>query len=111
MHTEAFVEENVVACWGCKEHSHAYSVGSVFIDESDGVGRVAELLGHLATEVVADYACEVDVAEGYVAEVFLACHYHACHPEEDDVGTGYEVGGGVVVVYLVVAWIVDAVKE
>ena len=49
--------------------------------------------------------------ERHLAYVFVTCHNHACHPEEDDVRAGHQVGSGVVVVQLLVAGVVDAVKQ
>ena len=108
---EALVEGQVVAGRGGEQHAHADAVGAVFLHEHDGVGTVAERFAHLAAQLVAHDAGEVDVVEGYVVHILLSGHYHACHPEEDDVGGCDEVGGGVVVVDLGVAGVADAVEE
>ena len=108
---QCLVEQDVVACRCCQEHTHAYTVCSVFVNQTDRVGAVAQLLAHLAALAVAYDTGKVDVAERYVAQIFLTCHNHACHPEEDDIGTGYQICSGVVVLNLLVAWIVDAVEQ
>ena len=94
---ERFVEHHVVARRRGDEHRHAHAVGAVFGDQVERVGRVAQLLGHLAADFVADDAREIDVAERLFAAVFVARHNHARHPEEDDVRTRHQVVGGVVV--------------
>ena len=43
--------------------------------------------------------------------VFFSGHYHAGHPEENDVGTCYEDRRGVIVLDFTVAGIGNAVKE
>ena len=108
---QRLVEQNVVACGCCQQHAHAYTVCSVFVNQAYGVGAVAQLLAHLAPQAVAYDTGKVYVAEGHVSQIFLACHNHACYPEEDDVGTCNEVSSGVVVFYFLVAWVVDAVKQ
>ena len=108
---KAFVKENVVTGRSSQEHAHAHTVGTVLVYERQRVGAVAQLLGHLAAKVVAHDTGEVNVAEWNVLQVFLACHNHACHPEEDDVRTGHQVGGGVVVVDFLVAGVQYAVEQ
>ena len=108
---ERLVEHHVVACRRGDEHRHAHTVGAVFGDQVERVGRVAQLLGHLAADLVADDAREIDVAEGFFAAVFVTRHDHARHPEEDDVGARHQVVGGVVVADLPVAGVADAVED
>ena len=111
MLAEALVEENVVACGSREHHAHAHAVGTIFLNQTDGVGRVAKTLRHLAAELVAHDTCEVDVAEGHILHILLAGHNHTGHPEEDDVGTCNEVRGGIIIFYLLVAGVVDAVEQ
>ena len=40
----------------------------------------------------------------------ITCHYHTCHPEEDDIGSRYQIVGRVVVVYLLVVGVDDTVE-
>ena len=108
---KTLVEENVITCRSRQHHTHANAVGAVFVYQFYRVGRVAETLRHLAAKLVAHDACEVNVLERELAHVFLACHNHAGNPEEDDVGTCYEVACGIVVLYLFVVGVVDAVEE
>ena len=49
--------------------------------------------------------------ERHLALVFIARHNHTCYPEEDDIRTGYEVGGRVVVLDLFVIRVLDAVEQ
>ena len=44
-------------------------------------------------------------------QVFLACHYHACNPEEDDVGSRHQDRSGIVVLDLFVVGRRDALEE
>ena len=108
---ERFVEHHVVAGRRRNQHRHAHAVGAVFGDQVQRIGRVAQLLGHLAADLVADDAREIDVAEGFFAAVFVTRHDHARHPEEDDVGARHQVVGGVVVADLPVAGVADAVED
>ena len=108
---EALVEENVVAGGGGEHHTHTHAVSTVFVDEQERVGRVAETLRHLSAQFVAHDACEIDMLERHGVAVLIASHYHSCHPEEDDVGTGDEVAGGVVVVYFLVVGMLYSVEE
>ena len=109
--TQFFIKEDVVASRSGEHHAHSDAVSTIFLNESDGVGAVAQLFGHLASEVVTHDAGEIDIAEGNVAGVFHARHNHSCHPEEDDVRSGHEVGGGIVVGKFGVVGMVDAVEE
>ena len=108
---ESLVERQVVACGGGEQHAHAHAVGAEFVDKLDWVGRVAERFRHLASQFVSHNSGEIDVAERHLVCVFLAGHYHTCHPEEDDVGCGDEVGGGVVVTDFVVVGLQNAVEK
>ena len=54
---------------------------------------------------------EIHILERHFVLVFLTSHDHARHPEEDDVGSGDEVVGGVVVLELGVVGVEDAVEE
>ena len=49
--------------------------------------------------------------ERHLAYIFIACHNHARHPEEDDVRTRHQVGSGVVVGQFLALGIVDAVEQ
>ena len=108
---ECFVEEDVVACRCGEHHAHAHAVSTILFDELERVGRVAERLGHLASQLVAHDAGEVDIAEWHLAFVLVAGHNHAGHPEEDDVRSGHKVGRGVVVADFFVARTVDTVEQ
>ena len=69
------------------------------------------MLGHLAADLVAHDAREIDVFEGLLLPVFVAGHDHPRHPEEDDVRAGHQVVGGVVVTDFPVAGVADAVEH
>ena len=107
---QRLVEHHVVASRRGDQHGHAHAVGAELFDQLQRIGRVAQLLGHLAADFVAHDAREVDVREGLFAAVFVAGHDHAGHPEEDDVGTGHQIVGGVVVADLPVVREADAVE-
>ena len=111
MLAEDFVEEDIVAGWSTQHHAHAHAIGTETFDEVEGIGAVAERLGHLTTELVAHNTCEIDVLERHLAFILVARHNHAGHPEEDDVGTCHKVGSGIVVLNLLVAGIADAIEE
>ena len=51
------------------------------------------------------------VAERLAAGKAIAGHNHAGYPEEDDIRACYEVVGGVVVAYLLVARVKNAVEQ
>ena len=108
---EALVEEDVVARGGCQHHTHAHAVCAEAGNQVQRVGAVAQRLRHLASQFVADDTREIDMAERHFALVLVACHNHTRHPEEDDIRTGYEVGGRVVVLYLFVVGVLYAVEE
>ena len=108
---QGIVEENIVASRCGEHHAHAHAVGAVFVNQGEGVGRVAELFRHFAAELVAHNTREVNVLERHLARVFVARHNHARHPEEDDVRPGHEVARGVIVFQFRVTGIVDAVEE
>ena len=108
---ECVVEQDVVACRGGQHHSHTHAVGTVAFYQIERVGAVTQRLAHLASKFVAHDTGEVHVLERHLPFVFVACHDHARHPEEDDVRTRYEVGRGVVVTEFLVARVVDAVEQ
>ena len=108
---QGVVEEDVVAGRSRKHHTHAHTVGTIAFDEVERVGRVAQRLGHLASQLVAHDTCEVHVAERHVAHVFVSGHDHAGHPEEDDVRACHQVARRIVVFDFLVAGVVDAVEQ
>ncbi len=92
-----FIVEDVVAGAGAQQHADADGIGTIFGDEFQRVGAVAQGLGHLAAQFVAHDAGEIHVGEGLLAHELLAGHDHAGHPEEDDIRSRYQVVGGIVV--------------
>ena len=108
---QRLVEHHVVAGRRRKQHRHAHTVGAVLRDQVERIGRVAQLLGHLASDLVAHDAGEIDVAEGLLAAIFVTGHDHARHPEEDDVGARHQIGRRVVVANLLVVGVADAVED
>ena len=108
---EAFIKEDVVAGRSREHHAHAHTIGAKLLYQFDGVGRVAQTLGHLTTQFVANDTREIDILERNLAHIFLACHDHTSHPEEDDVWSSHQVAGGVVVVDFIIAGAVDAVEQ
>ena len=108
---EVFLEENVVTGRSGQQHTHTYAICSVLLDKTNGVGAVAKTLGHLTANLIAYDTCEIYVTERNVLQIFLTGHNHTGYPEEDDIRTCYKVAGGVVVLNLLVAGIVDAVKQ
>ncbi len=87
----------------------AHGVGSVALNDLDGINDVAFGLGHLLAVGVAHERVDVDFAEGYgIFEVAFAAvghghvrhevaaeHDHAGDPEEEDVEAGDEELGGI----------------
>ena len=51
------------------------------------------------------------MAERHLAPVFIACHNHACYPEEDDIWPSNKVACGIIIVYFLVVWIKYSVEE
>src|SRR5213592_4387347 len=68
------VEEHVLAERRAAHGAEAEGVGAVAGDELERVGRIAEALGHLAAEFVADEAGEIDVAERQLAHELVPGH-------------------------------------
>ena len=108
---QSVVEEDVVTGRGAEHHTHAHTVGTVFVDKHQRVGAVSERLRHLSSQLVAHHTSKINVAERHVAGVLVSSHNHACHPEEDDVGGCHQVGRGIVVVDFLVTGIVNTVEE
>ena len=90
-----FVVEHVLAKRRAAHDAEPERVGAVVADEVERVGRIAEALRHLAAQLVADDAGEIDVQERHLAHELVAGHDHARHPEENDVRRGDEVRGRV----------------
>ena len=101
-----FVEEDILALRGDGQQAEAEAVGAELGDEVERLGRVAEGLRHLAAELVADDAVEVDalerdaLADLVVGQRLLlrtmeleAGDDHAGDPEEDDVRSRGEGAG------------------
>ena len=61
--------------------------------------------------MVADDAGEVDVPEGLLPHILIPCHDHAGDPEEEDVRSGDEGRGGIVVLQLRILRILDRIRE
>ena len=109
--TQRFVKENVVACGRAEHHAHAHTISAILFNQGYGIGRITKTLAHLATQFVAHNAREINVFERIGLAIFIAGHDHACHPEEDDVGTGYEVGRRIVIAHFFVVGMVDAIEH
>ena len=105
------VKEDIIACGGAEQDAEADAVRSIFVDQAKRIGRVAQLFAHLAAQFVSYDAGEIDVVVRNVVHVFLAGHDHAGHPEEDDIGSGDQVGSRIVVVDLGVTGVPDAIEE
>ena len=88
---ECIIEEDVVAGRSAEHHTHTHAIGTILGDEVERVGRVAEALRHLASQLVAYDTGEVYILEWHVALVLVACHNHTCYPEENDVRAGHQV--------------------
>ena len=108
---QCLVKEDVVTCWRAEHHTHAHTVGAKLVDEHQRVGAVAERFRHLAAQLVANDTGEIHIAEWHVAEILITRHNHACHPEENNVGGGNKVAGGIVILDFLIAGVADAVKE
>ena len=91
------VKEDVVSCGCAEQHAQADSVGTVFGYELKRVRRISESLGHLASLLVAYDSGEINIAERYFVHEFVSCHYHPCHPEEEDIRSCHKVVGRIVV--------------
>ena len=109
--TQTLIEEDVIAGRSREHHTHAHTIGTEFLDEFDGVGRITQTLRHLPAQFVAHDTGEIHVLKRELAHILLASHNHSCHPEEDDIGCSDKVAGGVVVVDLLIARIIDTVEE
>ena len=109
--TESLIEEDIVAGRCREHHAHAHTIGTILVNQLQGIGTVAQRLGHLASQLVANDTCEIDVLEGVLTHIFLTSHNHAGHPEEDDIGACHQVAGGIIVLNFLVVGIVDTVEE
>ena len=47
--TQGIVKENIVPCRSRKHHPHPYSIGTVFLNQIQWVGRITQRLGHLTS--------------------------------------------------------------
>ena len=108
---KGIVEEDVVAGWGREHHTHAHTIGTVLLNQIEWIGAITERLRHLAAELVAHDTGEVNVLERHVAHVLVSGHNHTCHPEEDNIRAGHQVGCRIVVLNLFVSGVFDAVEE
>ena len=108
---EGIIIEDVVSGRRREENTHTHTVCAETLDEVQRVGRVTEGFGHLTSEFVAHDTCEIDVLERHFAYIFIARHDHTCHPEEDDVRSGYQVCRRVVIVDFFVVGVLNAVEQ
>ena len=108
---QCLVEQQVVARRRTEQHAEAHAVGAVFLHQHDGVGRVAQRFGHLAMQLVAHRAGEIDILERNHAAPLQSGHDHTGHPEENDVRGRDQCRGGVVVVDFRVVGLANAVEH
>ena len=104
------VEHQVVTCRRAQHHSHTHTVSTILSDQIQRIGRIAQLLRHLATDLIAHDTREVNIAEGHLAAILITRHNHTSYPEEDDIGTRNQVVGRIVILDLLVLGIADTVK-
>ena len=105
------VIEDIVTGRSGEHQAHANTIGAETLHQFNRVGRVAERFRHLSAELVAHDTGEIDIAERHVAIILISRHNHSGNPEEDDIGTGYEVGSGIIVFDFVVSGVVDAIEK
>src|SRR5574344_704268 len=107
---DAFIERQIVAGRSRKKHAHTHTIGAIFVNQHNRIGTIAKRFGHFASQLVAYYTCKIHVFERYIVTVFFAGHNHTCHPEEYDVGSRYEVVGGIVVINFFVVGVTYAIE-
>ena len=94
---ELFVERQIIACRGSEQHAHTDTICAILLHQLNGVGTVAQALGHFTPLLVPHNACVVNVFEGCFAPVMVATHDHPGHPEKHDFWGRDKVVGGVVI--------------
>ena len=109
--TKFVIKHDIITCRCGKHHTHTYTICSVCSNKFQRIRRVAKLLGHFASYLVANDTCEIYIIKWLFANVFVTCHYHTCYPEENDIRSCYECSGRIVIIYFFVARIVNSVKE
>ena len=109
--TKRVIIKDVVSGRRCKHQAHTHSVGAELLDKHQRVRRVAKRFRHLTSQLVAHDTCEIHIAERHIVLVFVASHNHTCHPEEDDIRTGNEVGCWIIVFYFLIVRIKDSVEQ
>ena len=81
---------------GQRRHGEAQRVGAVFVDQLQGIDHVPLGLGHLLALLVRHQPVQVDGAERHLLHEVHAHHHHAGDPEEQDVPSGDERAGRIV---------------
>ena len=79
-----FVENDVLSQRRGAHNAQAQGVGAILGDEVERIGRIAQALGHLPPEFVADDAGEINVAERHLPRVLETGEDHPRDPEKNN---------------------------
>ena len=107
---ESIVEHQVVTSRRAEHHRYTHTVCTILGNQVEWVRRVAQLLRHLTTNLIAHDTCEVDISKWLLATILISRHNHSGNPEEDNIRTGYEVIGWVVVLNLLIIRVANTIK-
>ncbi len=108
---EFIVIHDIVSGRSGKHQTHTHAIGAILRDQVERIGRVAKAFRHLATDRVAHDAGKVYIVERLLTHIFIACHDHARNPEEDNIRTCNKRRCRIIILYLLIAGIIDAVEK
>ena len=86
---------HVVARAVAGHQAEAQGIRAIVLDYLKGIYAVAKGFGHLAAQLVPDYAVYIYRVKGYLTHDLSSKHYHSGYPKEDYIVAGDEGAGGV----------------
>src|SRR5690606_17655682 len=96
--TIRYIKHQVIASRRGEQHSHTDTVGAVLLHELDRVWRAAQRFGHFPTQLVTNYARQIDVFGRRLLGIVVAHYDHTGCSEKQDVRGSDKVTGRIVVV-------------
>ena len=108
---ESGIKRQVVSGRSRQQHAHPNTVGTVFVHQFHRIGRIAKGFRHFSAQLIADNTGKIHIFKRNLFTVFHACHNHPGNPKEDNVGTGNQIIGRIIVINVFIVGKADSVEH
>ena len=109
--TKSLIKQDIVSGRRTKHHTHTHTISSVLINQLQRVGRVTQRFRHFTTDLITHDSGKINILKRHIAHIFVTRHNHTRHPEEDNIRTGNQIGGRIIIFDFFIAGVVNAVEQ